>query len=303
MIDASTSLADVAGCVTAALREIGYDPIVVGGSAATLHAPEAYRSRDVDMVLPGGVEDARSIVRALAVPGFSKENNYLVHSLNPVLVEFVPPPVAIAADLVQEFTEIRTAFGTVRVLRAVDAVCDRLNKYVVWSDEESFDVAAAVARCYDVDLTEVEVFVRRQAVGVFATPYLRGFDRFSEAVRPSVRRRSTFGFGTAVRVRLATGTVPERVPEIARRIRELSDRERSAVSGLDAVETEGLVEASGDFIAVTLSLRTVRDVRFVERLRIAIEVVALLRDRLASFPEIAEVADDDAPPIAASGAR
>jgi hypothetical protein len=47
MINEETSLADVAGAVANALRQLEYDPVVVGGSAATLHAPEAYRSADV----------------------------------------------------------------------------------------------------------------------------------------------------------------------------------------------------------------------------------------------------------------
>ena len=55
MIDEFSSLSDVAGAVAAALRQIDYDPVVVGGSAATMHAPEAYRSDDIDMVIIGGI--------------------------------------------------------------------------------------------------------------------------------------------------------------------------------------------------------------------------------------------------------
>ncbi len=63
MIDEQTTLADVAGAVAAALRPLGIDPVVVGGSAATLHVPQAYQSRDIDMVVPGGEGGDR---RALA---------------------------------------------------------------------------------------------------------------------------------------------------------------------------------------------------------------------------------------------
>ena len=145
-------MADVAGAVAAALREIGYDPVVVGGSASTLHAPDAYRSDDIDMVVIGGIDDPRIVQRAMASLGFSLENGGFIHNANPYWVEFVPSPVAIASEVIVDFVQVDTAFGPVRVLRAADAVCDRLNKYIVWNDLDSLDVALAVARARRVDI-------------------------------------------------------------------------------------------------------------------------------------------------------
>jgi len=93
VIDASTSLEDVAGAVAASLREIGLDPVVVGGSASTLHAPEAYRSRDVDMVFPAGIDGLQRPVRhAMERLGFLLQNNMFVHRASPFTVDFLPGP-------------------------------------------------------------------------------------------------------------------------------------------------------------------------------------------------------------------
>lgn len=45
MIDKTTPLADIAGVVATALQELGYDAVVVGGSAATLYLGE-WTTRD-----------------------------------------------------------------------------------------------------------------------------------------------------------------------------------------------------------------------------------------------------------------
>lgn len=56
MITAGTPLRDVAGAVASALRDLGYEAVVVGGSASTLHAPDAYLSDDIDIVIVGGID-------------------------------------------------------------------------------------------------------------------------------------------------------------------------------------------------------------------------------------------------------
>jgi hypothetical protein len=70
MIDETTSMADIAGAVANALQALGYEAVVVGGSAATLHAPEAYRSADVDMVVLGGIDDRATFIAKMASIGF-----------------------------------------------------------------------------------------------------------------------------------------------------------------------------------------------------------------------------------------
>lgn len=180
MIDETTSLTDVAGAVAAALRAIGHDPVVVGGSAATVYVPEAYRSRDVDFVIIGGVDDPREVRTAMERLGFKLTPSHLfAHERTAYTVDFVPSPVAIAGDVINTFATIATAYGDLRVLHVDDVVADRLNKYVVYGDQDAFEVAVAVAHTKAVALDRVAAFVQRQAVGVMSNPFNAAFERFN----------------------------------------------------------------------------------------------------------------------------
>jgi hypothetical protein len=179
LIDETTSLADVAGAVANALREINHDPVVVGGSAATVHAPEAYRSHDIDMVVIGGVDEPQRLIAAMSQIGFSlAPGHYFMHGRSPYTVDFVPSPVAIAGDVITDFATVQTAYGNLRVLHVSDVVADRLNKYVVYDDADAFDVALSVARARSVSLKQLGVFIERQrARGAQSAAYAAAFER------------------------------------------------------------------------------------------------------------------------------
>jgi hypothetical protein len=179
MINESSSLADVAGAVAAALRAIGQDAIVVGGSAATLHAPSVYTSSDIDIVLIDIDYDGRAVRGAMSAIGFEYTKTYMfVHPSSAFTVDFVRAPVAIGNDYPTEFATIETNNGSVRVLRAVDAVCDRLNKFIVWRDFESLGVAVAVTRTCEIQLDGIEAFIERHAVGLESILYRSGYRIF-----------------------------------------------------------------------------------------------------------------------------
>ena len=185
MIDKNTSLADVAGAVAAALRAIDVDPVVVGGSAATVHAPDAYRSDDIDLVVVGGVEDNRALIAAMEGLGFQLAPGHLfAHDRSPYTVEFVPSPVAIGYDIITDFARVPTAFGDIQVLHAADVVADRLNKSVAYEDPDAFEVAVAVARATSADLDRVSAFIKRQAADVlYAEAFHSAFRRLQERLR------------------------------------------------------------------------------------------------------------------------
>lgn len=298
MITATTSLPDLAGAVTAALRGIGCDPVVVGGSASTLHVPEAYRSDDVDFVILGGVDAPRILVEAMKAVGFSQHAGTFVHSENPCTVDFVPSPVAIGDDVLGDFVEVETAFGPVRTLSPTDAVCDRLNKYIVWSDSDSLTVALAVARARPIDLARIEAFVARHAVGVFRDTYQAGYARFLRDYLPPERTISPYSFTTALRLRFTAEQSEVAANETFGRIQSLLDEQRAQIGGLSAVALGGPPFTENDFVTLPLSVRTEREEPFVEKIRIALDLSDHLRRHLDGFPELQEVIDDDAPLIA-----
>jgi hypothetical protein len=307
MIDETTSMLDVAGAIAAALRDLDHDPVVVGGSAATLHAPEAYRSRDVDMVVIGGIDDNAAVITSMAAIGFTLRNGFFFHERSPYTVDFVPSPVAIGGDVISDFATLPTAFGHIRVLHSADVVKDRLNKYVSFGDPESFEVAVMVARTKRVDITQVDAFVERQAVGVFADSFHAALARLSERLGLNQRKLSTLGFTTAARVRFRSAVAEDVAEATARGIQAFLDEERGKIDRvLDGVSIRRTpdvpVDKSDPSIGTILvEVSTTRDLAPVDRFALARAVVDYLRNRVELFPELLSVFDDGQPPVATTG--
>jgi hypothetical protein len=301
VIDAKTSLRDVAGSVASELRAMGHDPVVVGGSAATIHAPEAYRSDDIDMVVVGGIEDRAGFRAALERLGFSLRHGVFIHSESPYTVDFVPSPVAVGSTVINDFERVETIAGYVQVLKARDVVADRLNKYVVWRDEDSFQVAVSVARECGVSLSELQSFIDRQATGINREAFIYAFERLQRAVAPPRRDPSPFGFNSALRARFRGAPTHELADEVALQIRRLLDENRAEIDGLDSVDIRGDTALDGDHATIVLRLGTVEDLAFAEKLQLAIDSIAYVRAHVHRFDELTEVPDDGAPPIATLG--
>jgi hypothetical protein len=76
------------------------------------------------------------------------------------------------------------------------------------------------------------------------------------------------------------------------------DDERAAIDDLAAVDVGGDPTIGKADVVFPLSLHSSRSLSFVEKLRVAIEAIDHLQDRLDRFPELLEILEDDAPPIA-----
>lgn len=305
MIDERTSLADVAGAVAAALREIEHDPVVVGGSAATVHAPEAYRSDDVDMVVIGGVDDPRALTGAMESIGFHlTPGHFFKHERSPYTVDFVPSPVAIGGDVISEFATVPTGNGLLRVLHVEDVVNDRLNKYVCYTDQDAFEVAVAVARSKRISLDLVAAFVQRQAVGVMVDPFNAAFDRLRQRLDDGPRVLSTYGFTTAFRVEFRTEPTQEQADAVGLAIHKLLNEERAAIHpALDGigVRQSPVSRIKGILAHVVLPVHTKRDLPPVDRFSLAERLVEHVRASLAKLPELRDVLADGIPPVATTG--
>lgn len=161
MIDATSTLVDVAYAVCTRLAAARITAVLTGGSAATFWAPAALSSRDLDFVLtvyaPGGEA-------ALASLGYQRHLDYYVHTENPLPLEFPPGPLGIGDDLVTRWHTARRGAQVLHVLTATDACRDRLASYLFWDDFAGLEQALAVARAERrrVDLAAVEAWCKRQ---------------------------------------------------------------------------------------------------------------------------------------------
>lgn len=300
MIAAATPLSDVAAAVASALRDVGYDPVVVGGSACTMHAPEAYRSLDIDMVVVGGIDRRRDLIGAMRGIGFKLVSSMFVHAENPHTVEFVPSPVAIGNEIISEFSDILTTLGVVRVLTATDAVCDRLNKYVVWSDRDSLLVAVEVAKACDIDVARVAGFLDRQAREFPEYEFADVFDRFASHIGRPTRRAGRYSFSTIVELRFAEPPTKDVASATAAAIRTFLDDTREAISDLVAVGGTGTCTIEGHRCLVAIELHHDIELPFVERLQMAVDAIDHLRSNSEALPSMCEVVDDRTPPVAST---
>lgn len=154
MIDwANISLRDLAGYVSEELRKKGIDTILVGGACVTIYSKNRYMSYDLDYVT---YEDTKNVKKAIQTLGFIEKNRYFQHADCPWLIEFVSPPVAIGSEAIHKFNKIETSLGTIKILRPVDSVKDRLANFYHWNDKQGLDQAISISLEQKIDFKELE---------------------------------------------------------------------------------------------------------------------------------------------------
>lgn len=74
----------IAAVIAQALRQIGQDPVLVGGAAVEFYSEGEYTTRDIDMVAPGG----RELWVAMEQLGFARRGKDFIHEAFEIYVEF-----------------------------------------------------------------------------------------------------------------------------------------------------------------------------------------------------------------------
>lgn len=154
MIDwASISLQDLAGFISEELRKRGIDTVLVGGACATIYSENRYQSYDLDYVT---YEDMKKVKKALEEIGFIQKEKYFRHKDCQWFVEFVSPPVTIGNEPIFQFNNVKTAFGTIKMLKPIDSVKDRLASFYHWNDRQGLEQALNICLEQKMDLKELE---------------------------------------------------------------------------------------------------------------------------------------------------
>lgn len=153
------SLKDLAGFISEALRKKGIDTVLVGGACVTIYSENRYQSYDLDFVT---YEDMKLVRRALSELGFIEKNGYFQHADCPWFVEFVSPPVAVGNEFIQKFDKLKTPLGTIKLLRPVDSVKDRLSSYYYWNDKQGLMQAINICLEQKVNLEEIKEWSIRE---------------------------------------------------------------------------------------------------------------------------------------------
>jgi hypothetical protein len=88
--------------------------------------------------------------------GFIEKNGYFQLNGCQWFIEFVSPPVAVGREVIREFSNIKTSYGTIKLLRPVDSVKDRLASFYHWNDRQGLEQAVNICLEQEIDLNEVE---------------------------------------------------------------------------------------------------------------------------------------------------
>jgi len=153
------TLREFAGYVSEELRKRGIETILVGGACVTIYSNNLYLSYDLDYIT---YEDMGKVKIVLKELGFVEKQKYFQHKGCPWFIEFVSPPVAIGKEHIREFNRLQTTLGSIKMLRPVDSVKDRLASFYHWNDREGLNQAISICREQEIDLNEVEKWSRKE---------------------------------------------------------------------------------------------------------------------------------------------
>ena len=155
-IDRNTTRAELAAIVSAILKELNDDPVLVGGAVVSIYTEGRYVSDDLDMVSWRRESQYRPLLEAR---GFKKKGSYWVHPDTGYFVQFVPGPVMPGGKYVPRPSRIETAFGECSILSPLDCTIDRFAWYVESGDAEALEQAVDVAKTKSVSLEDVKTWL------------------------------------------------------------------------------------------------------------------------------------------------
>lgn len=117
----------VAAVIAQALREVGQDPVLVGGAAVEFYSEGGYTTRDIDLVAPGGIE-LQKIMKEL---GFSRKGKDYIQEELKLYIEF--PSEALGLN---ERSDLLDVDGiSLQIISIEDLIVDRLCAYKFWKSE------------------------------------------------------------------------------------------------------------------------------------------------------------------------
>jgi uncharacterized phage-like protein YoqJ len=129
--------------------------VLSGGSCVEIYSQGDYTSYDIDLVNRYN-ETFFKIKKVMESLGFVEEGKYFVYPNTKFFIEFPSGPLGVGDAPVQDINELRTTFGTLKLLTATDCVKDRLAAYYHWDDEQSLTQAIWVAQKNEVNFGDLK---------------------------------------------------------------------------------------------------------------------------------------------------
>ena len=162
MITRNSTPREVALAVCTALDKGGHTAVLTGGGAATVWAPHAYQSSDLDFVLVFKAPDLHeSILTSL---GYARSGDHYEHKDSELFLEFPPGPLSVGGDLISNWDTLREGKQLLHIITPTDSCRDRLAPFLFWTDRSSLDQAIAVAQAHRkrIDLDSIESWCKSE---------------------------------------------------------------------------------------------------------------------------------------------
>lgn len=140
------TLEDLAYRICTALDEVRHHVVLSGGSAATVYAPEAYQSKDLDFVSVSYSSLRNPPLAPLEQIGVKAIKNQMYqHPESPCTVEFLPGPLMVGSEQITQFDTLQRGEMKLHILTPTDCIRDRLAWHVAYRDVSAVQQAARVA--------------------------------------------------------------------------------------------------------------------------------------------------------------
>lgn len=130
------------GIVSDRLREIGLEPVLVGGGALEFYTAGGYTTGDVDLALPHG----RDVDESFADLGFQKDGRFWIREDLDLYFE-APAPYSLPGETAPR-TRVEIEGLQIVVLGVDDLLMDRLRAWVHWKSGEDERWAKHLAALY-----------------------------------------------------------------------------------------------------------------------------------------------------------
>ena len=146
----------IAAVIAEALRQIGEDPVLVGGAAVEFYTEGGYATKDIDMVAVGG-GPLWDVMKEL---GFEKRGKDFINKVLEIYIEF--PSEALSAA---ERSDVLDVNGlSLKIISIEDLIVDRLCAYKFWKSSADGLAALLLLELGSADLSRLKTQAGRKEV-------------------------------------------------------------------------------------------------------------------------------------------
>lgn len=146
---------DLAALICSGLTAQGFDPVLTGRACAAIYGGPSIHPDALDFVISEYV--ISKIKAAMGRLGFQCRVHRTYGSKNSEIeVTFLPPPLCVGDNIVEDVHVVRTSKGDLRMLGSTDCVRQRLSMYYRFADQDALRDAVLVAKRHRIDMELVK---------------------------------------------------------------------------------------------------------------------------------------------------